>query len=307
MPELPEVETVARGLNRTVKGRKIVNVWTDWPKYFKLPKSEKEFKKHVIGRRIKRVSRRAKYVLIELSDNHLLVIHQKLTGHLLYGKWEPGTGNQRPAGWEKEKWLPVPFKGPLTDPMNRFIRLIFFLDSPRGGSRDNGKMLAFSDVRRFGKFLCGPRDEVMRHLEKLGPEPLNISFARFKKLFENKRGRIKQVLMSPEFIAGIGNIYADEVLYAAKIHPLSRAEKLKEKELRVLYRTIQSTLKKAIKLRGTSIDDFRDTAGEKGRFGETLKVYQKNGKPCPKGHTIERIVIAGRSAHFCPTEQKLYR
>jgi|SRR3989344_2596248 len=301
MPELPEVETVARGLNQTVKGRKIKDVWTDWPKYFRLPKGETAFKKCIVGRKITGAGRRAKYVLIALSGDYLLAIHQKMTGHLLYGFWKPGTGNRKPAGWEKEKWIPKPFSGPLTDPMNRFVRLIFFLD--------NKKMLAFSDVRRFGKVLCGPKDEVMNHLNGLGPEPLDpaFTFKKFKDLFLKKRGRIKQVIMNPEFIAGIGNIYADEILYAAKIHPLSRVEKLKDRELKAIYNATKKILVSAIKVRGTSIDDFRDLAGKKGGYSDIRMVYQRAGQKCPRGHIIKRIKIGGRSAHFCPTEQKLYK
>lgn len=302
MPELPEVETIARQLDRRIKGRKITGVWTDWPKYFKLPESEKEFKKCAVGRKIIGVRRRAKYVLIDLSGDHLLALHQKMTGHLLYGKWEKTEGKlPAPAGWEKEKWVPRPFKGPLTDPMNRFVRLVFFLD--------NKNMLALSDVRRFAKVLCGPREEVTKQLEKLGPEPLapSLTFKKFKELFTKRRGRIKPVLMTPEFIAGIGNIYADEILYVAKVHPLSRIEKLGERTLRALYNAMLSILKKAIELQGTSIDDYRAPDGRKGKYSEVRLVYQRTGQKCPRGHTVKRIVIGARSAHFCPVEQKLYQ
>ncbi len=113
--------------------------------------------------------------------------------------------------------------------------------------------------------------------------------------------------MDQSFIVGIGNIYSDEILYKAKIHPLSRVEKLKASQFRVLYLFIRKILKKAIKLRGTSIDDFRDTAGRKGKYGEVIMVYQKKGQKCPQGHVIKRIKLGGRSGHFCPVEQKLYK
>lgn len=302
MPELPEVETVAKGLNRTVKGRKIKDVWTDWPKYFKLSKSEKAFKRCVVGREITGAGRRAKYVLIELSGDYLLAIHQKMTGHLLYGRWQMVDGRlSKPTGWEKEKWLPQPFKGPLTDPMNRFIRLIFFLD--------NKKMLALSDVRRFAKVLCGPREKILAtsDLSKLGPEALGLNSREFIGLFNNKHGRIKQVLMDQNFIVGIGNIYSDEILYLAKIHPLSRVEKLGESQLQTIYKAIKKVLTKAITMHGTSIDDFRVPTGEKGKYGERRLVYQRAGQKCPHGHTIKRLKIGGRSAHYCPVEQKLYQ
>lgn len=300
MPELPEVETVVRDLNRKVKNRRIVDFWTDWPKYFRLPKTEKAFKKCVIKRNIVGARRRGKNILIELSGGHLLLIHQKMTGHLLYGKWKKNNNILKDnTDWEGQKWIPDPLKGKLTDPKNKYIRLIFFLD--------NEKMLALSDLRRFAKVLCGPKEKILASpdLKDLGPEPLELTFAQFKELFI-KKGRIKQVLMDQNFIVGIGNIYSDEILYLAKIHPLSRAEKLKENHLKAIYRALKSILTKAIKARGTSIDDFRDTSGTKGRYGRVLLVYQKTGKKCPHGHTIERLKIGGRSAHFCPKEQKLY-
>ena len=140
MPELPEVETIVRGLNRKIRGRKIIDLWTDWPKYFRFPKSEAEFRRHVIGKKILGVERRAKNVLIYLSDHHLLLIHQKISGHLLVGKWAVNNSRESVNGglfekWQEQKWIPdAPKNSSLWDPMNRFIRLIFFLDgglSPR--------------------------------------------------------------------------------------------------------------------------------------------------------------------------------
>lgn len=280
MPELPEVETITRGLNRKIKNRKITGLWTDWSKYGNL-------KKHVIGKKIIGVDRRAKNVLIHLSDNHLLLVHQKMSGHLMVGKWKK----------EKERWIPQPPAGPLTDPMNRFIRLIFFLD--------NGQMLALSDLRRFAKILCAPKEVIfsLPDLKELGPEPLEpqFTFEKFRKLFKSKKGRIKQVLMDPKFISGIGNIYADEILWFAKIHPLTRVESLKEKSLKTVYRAMKFILKKALKYRGTSIDDYRDAAGRRGRYDRVRYVYQREGEPCRRcGVKIKRIKVGGRSAHFCP-------
>ena len=299
MPELPEVETVVKGLNQKVRGLTIKNVWSDWPKYFKPHFSFKKFKHHVVGRKVIKASRRGKNILIELSDGHLMLIHQKMTGHLLVGTWrhnQKGDGRTKTSGF----WQPVK-AGPLQDPMNDFIHLMFFLN--------NGTQLALSDARKFAKVLCGPKEEVLKSedLKQLGPEPLDpdFNFNKFKRLFKSKRGRIKQVLMDQGFIAGIGNIYSDEILYGAKIHPLSRAEKLKEQQLKAIYRAMKKILKKAIKLRGTSIDDFRDTAGKKGYYAQARLVYQKEGEKCPKGHIIKRLKIGGRSAHYCPKEQEL--
>ena len=319
MPELPEVETIVRGLNQKVRGLTIRDVWSDWPKYFKPHKSLAKFKKHVVGKKIVKATRRGKNILIELlglprreqgkAGGHLLLIHQKMTGHLLVGKWQHnkgGDGRTRTSGhWQSRE------PGPLSDPINDFIHLMFFLS--------NGQQLALSDVRKFAKVLCASKVEILKSedLASLGPEPLegSFTFLKFKNLFRRnpltgsgpKQGKIKQVLMDQNFIAGIGNIYSDDILYDSKIHPLSRVEKLKEAQIQALYKSIKKILKKAVALRGTSIDDFRDTSGKKGKYTEVRLVYQKTGQKCPKGHTIERIKLGGRSAHFCLAEQKLYK
>jgi len=292
MPELPEVETIVQGLNKELKNRKIKDLWTDWPKYFRLPKGEEAFRKCVIGKKIISVTRRAKNVLINLSDDHLLLIHQKISGHLLVGKWRLANG-----GWKSA------ISGPLLkDRNNQYLRLIFFLD--------NGKMLALSDLRRFAKILCGPKEVVLNlpDLKNLGPEPLDpkFSFGKFKELFVGKKGRIKQVLMDQNFISGIGNIYADEILWVAKIHPLARTEKLKESDLKKIFNALKTVLKKALRLKGTSIDDYRDAYGRRGSYDLVRYVYQRENQPCPRCKTgIKRLKIGERSAHYCPKCQKL--
>lgn len=304
MPELPEVETIARGLDKKLKNRRITDLWTDWPKYFRLPKGENLFRKRIIGKKITSVHRRAKNILINLSDQHLLLVHQKMSGHLMVGKWKKAADSRKlPAVWQGQKWIPAaPFASPLWDPMNRFIRLIFFLDK--------GGMLALSDLRRFAKVLCGRKEIIgnLPDLKDLGPEPLSPSFnfLKFRNLFRGRRGRIKQVLMNPQFIAGIGNIYADEILWSAKIHPLRRVEGLKEKELKMIYKNTKIILKKALKLRGTSIDDYRDANGKRGGYDLVRFVYQREDESCLRCDTkIKRLKIGGRSAHFCPSCQRL--
>jgi len=301
MPELPEVQTVVNDLSRKIVGRKIIGVQTDWPKYFKFNKTEAEFKKHVIGKKITGVERRAKNILIHLSDNHLLLIHQKMTGHLLVGKYEKLSKKPTDGSW-RSLWKPVPFSGAMVDNRNDFIHLVFDLD--------NGQQLALSDVRKFAKVICAPAQVItnLAEIKNLGPEPLdkNFNFEKFKTLFKNKKGTIKQVLMNPYFISGIGNIYSDEILYLSKIHPLSRVEKLKDAQLRQIYKNIKVVLYRALKVRGTSIDDFRDTQGKPGTYDKIRLVYQKEGEKCRHGHIIKRITIGARSAHFCPKEQKLY-
>ena len=309
MPELPEVETIVGGLNKKARNQKIVDLWHDWPKYFKQIGGEKIFRKHVIGKKILEFRRRGKNILIHLSDDHLLLVHQKMSGHLLIGRWKKNEAvrfSTNKGGldksWSDQKWIPDHPQGPLTDPMNRFIRIIFFLDS--------GKMLALSDLRRFAKILCGPEQEIIAlpDLALLGPEPLEISFGEWKKLFDNKRGKIKQVLMDQNFLVGIGNIYADEILWLSKIHALTPVDKLKIKDLKTLYEATKKILKKALRLRGSSIDDYRDAEGRLGAYHTKRYVYQRESEPCQRcGTIIKRIKIGGRSAHFCPKCQKLYK
>jgi len=278
MPELPEVQTIVDELKKTVKNRRIVDLWTDWSKY-------RPIRHHVVGKKIIDIERRGKNILFSLSDNHLLLIHQKMSGHLLVGKWKSVKGI----------WVST-IPGPLLeDRNNQYIRLIFFLD--------NGKMLALSDLRRFAKILCGPKNIILNlpDIKDLGPEALSLSEKVFIELFKKKKGILKSVLMNQNFIAGIGNIYSDEIVWLAKIHPQKRIEKLTLKNLKDLYRAMIKILLKALKLRGTSIDDYRTANGERGRYDLVRYVYQREGKLCQRcGTLIKRIKIGGRSAHFCP-------
>lgn len=291
MPELPEVETIVRDLNQKVLGRTFVDLWADFKKLIKRPKDFKKFKKEIKGRKIEKIRRRAKNILFDLSGNKTLLIHQKLTGHLLLGKWQ----------WEKGGWVSkVP--GPLSqDPMNRFLHLIFWLD--------NGQMLALSDLRKFAKVELWERKELSqsKDIQSLGPEPLekDFTFKKFKECLKNKKGKIKQVLMDQTVIAGIGNIYSDEILWGAKIHPLKEISKLSEDKLKKVYQIIKKILKKAIKVKGESISDFRTLSGEKGGFDPLRKVYRREGEKCSRCATIiKRLKLVGRSAHYCPKCQK---
>ena len=291
MPELPEVETIARELKKKIVGLRITGVWADREKPLKQSGGLKKFLKEVKNKKIVNVRRRAKFVVIDLEGPKTIFIHQKISGHLLYGKWKKDKGE-----WKAAK------PGPLRDdPQNKYLRIIFFLN--------NGSQVALSDLRRFGKvLLVGDKElENLKELKKLGPEPLEINFNQLKKLFEKKKGRLKPVLMDPYFIAGIGNIYSDEILWDAGYHPLARVEKLKEKDLKKIFGSIWKILKKAIKYQGDSMDDYRLPSGEKGRYQNIQKAYQQTGKKCAKndGGTIQRIKVGGRSAHFCSKHQKL--
>jgi len=292
MPELPEVETAVRDLNKTILGRKIEDVWSDARKIVKHPKTFGKFRKIIIGKRIEKVSRKAKNILIEFSSGEILLIHQKMTGHLLVGNWE----------LKNSAWKPVR-SGPLDDPMNRFLHLIFWLD--------DGRMLALSDLRKFAKVLLMDSVKLFQipELANLGPDALDKSFTgdKLKQILKLEKGKIKQVLMDQEVISGIGNIYSDEILWAARIHPSRKACGLDSKEVGLIYASMVEILNKAIKLKGDSMSDYRLITGEKGSFQDVQNVYQREGKSCLRkdGGIILRIKIGGRSAHFCPKCQKM--
>lgn len=293
MPELPEVETTIRDLKKKVLNRTFVGVWTDFPKNIKKPAKVGEFKKEIIGRKIEGIWRRAKNIIFDLSGGKALLVHQKMTGHLLYGKWVE----------DKGAWRAVT-PGPLSDdPMNRFLHLIFWLD--------DGCQLALSDLRKFAKIELYNRTELLESKEfgSLGPEPLEkgFTFGKFMEAMGRKRkGKIKQVLMDPYVIAGIGNIYSDEILWDARIHPTKDISKLDEDEFSGIYRALRRILPEAIKLGGESFSDFRRPSGEKGNFDLLRKAYRREGEKCERcGTIIKRMKIGGRSAHYCPKCQRL--
>jgi len=289
MPELPEVTTMVKGLKQKVLERTIVDVWTDAEKLIKIPKSFEDFKKGLVGKKIKDVRRRGKIILVELDGNKNLLIHPKMTGHFLVGKWE-----KKARAWEPLE------KGPLGDPMNRFVHLIFWLD--------NGLMVAFSDLRKFGRIELWDTEQLpgAQIIQGLGTDALDLTFEKFKEIIKKaKKKKIKQLLMDQKLIAGIGNIYSGEILFQAGVHPFRSADSLKQDELKKIHKAIGNILKKAIGLAGSSVSDFRRTSGTKGKFQEIIKVYRREGQKCSKcGTIIERKKIGGRSAHFCEKCQK---
>jgi len=312
MPELPEVETTVKDLREKILGRKIEDVWTDFRKMIKKPKDFKCFKKEIKRKKIKNIRRRGKNILIDLSGNKTLLIHQKLTGHLLLGRWRVEKGGRISTfpPLSRKEWVPAKkiqwkslLPGPLMeDPMNRFLHLIFWLDDEQ--------MLALSDLRKFAKAELWDSDKLNQSegIKNLGPEPLGKSFTfeKFQEILKNKRGKIKQILMNQQVIAGIGNIYSDETLWEAEVHPSKDVSKLSQEELKKIYQAIKKILGKAIKVKGESISDFRRISGEKGGFDLLRKVYRKEGKKCSRcGTIIKKIKLAGRSAHFCPNCQLL--
>lgn len=272
MPELPEVETVVRDLRASLVGRTITGVHLDWPRSI-ASSSPAEFAKALAGRRVRTVGRRGKYVVIGLDAGHLL-IHLKMSGRLLM----------------------VPYDAPA----DKHVHVTFDLD--------NGMELRFQDVRKFGRvYLVAEVSEVT---SALGPEPLSDQFTLdlFRHLLERRTGRLKSLLLNQEFLAGLGNIYADETLFAARLHPLRKANTLTPLEQENLYHAIRTVLRQAVASRGTTLTDggYTDTDGQSGAYQLQIAVYGQTGNPCPRcGTPIERIVLGGRSSHFCPRCQPL--
>ncbi|HEY4505472.1 MAG TPA: bifunctional DNA-formamidopyrimidine glycosylase/DNA-(apurinic or apyrimidinic site) lyase [Candidatus Paceibacterota bacterium] len=299
MPELPEVTTTVAGLNEVLPRLSITDAWTDYFSHTKNKRNDtikskkyfEYFRKEIIGKKVKSAERRGKNVLIHLSGNKTVLIHMKMTGHLLHGKYE----------WNGKTWRST--EKLLTDPFNQFIRLIFTLS--------NGKHLAFSDMRRFAKvvlFETNKKNEFV-DLAGLGPEPLdNLSLKTFKtQLMKKPSGKIKTVLMDQSIVAGIGNIYSDEILWTAGVHPERRVKTLKDVEVKNMWKAMKVILKSSIKMGGDSMSDYRNVHGEKGRFQNAHKVYRRTKEKCLRKNcsgTIKRKVIGGRSGHFCDTHQK---
>jgi formamidopyrimidine-DNA glycosylase len=295
MPELPEVETTVNDLNQKVRNRTFVDVWTDFEKMIKKPPGFEKFKRDIQGKTILKVRRRAKNILFDLSQDMVLLVHQKLTGHFLYGRWKFEGGI-----WRSE------LKGNLAAPINRFIHLVFFLD--------NGDQIALSDLRKFAKAELWSAKELegSKEMRELGCEPMEeeFTFEKFKECLLSRRGKIKQILMDQNAIAGIGNIYSDEILWKAKVHPCSRLDSLDDEQLKAIYKSAKSILASAIKLRGTTVlsnvEEYRGVSGGRGGYQARLKVYRRDGLSCPVcGGKVERLKMNGRSWHFCPKCQKL--
>ena len=302
MPELPEVQTTVNGLNTVLPGLSISCVWSDYQnklhalkKHIKSKDYFKEFERELAGKKFLKVTRRGKNILVHLSGDITMLIHMKMTGHVMYGKYKQ----------EKSVWRSV-VKGPLTDPFNQFIHLVLTLS--------NGFHLVLSDVRKFAKVLILKTSELEKHpdLLPLGPEPLDptFSFTVFKsQLLKKPNWKIKAALLDQTLIAGIGNIYSDEILWIAGVHPLSKVAEIPEKNLQAMWTATKNVLKKSIGMGGDSLSDYRNAFGEKGGFQLCHNAYRQTGKKCPKkecGGIIERLKVVGRSAHFCPKHQKIF-
>lgn len=276
MPELPEVETVVRGLRERVVGETIARVTLNAP-----PKSTlvspsfkgRSFATMLKGRTIERITRRGKNILIGLSGNLTLWVHLKMTGHF----------------YHKSKDLPI----------EKHDLVIFDFESTDHGS---GMHLRFNDYRRFGRLRLFTDAELFQQkgLVELGPEPLEISKDDFVALCHRRPRQIKQALLDQSFLAGVGNIYADESLHFSKIHPKKLTTKIAKPKLRELLGHIQRLMKKSIRLMGTSVDTYAGVNGQVGQFQKYLIVYNREGEPCTMcGHPIIREKIGSRSAHYC--------
>jgi len=267
MPELPEVETIARVLRKggpsgpAITGKTITGVQVSWPKTVAVPDGQ-AFKKLIIGQKILDIGRRAKYLVFKL-DVDTLVIHLRMSGDLLVGY----TGEQ----------------------LGNHVRVSFELDDEW--------QLAFNDTRKFGRIWLLEDPQTLFH--KLGPEPFDpaLTGQAFWQRLQRYRRQIKPLLLDQSFIAGIGNIYADEALHLSKIHPQSQADNLSREQAENLIRNIQLVLKEGIRRNGASIDwVYRG-----GDFQNYFRVYQQTGEPCVTCSTpIERIVVGQRGTHFCP-------
>jgi len=300
VPELPEVQTTINGLNEVLPNQKIVDVWSSYNSpYFKGKENIKDkkyflkFKKNILNSPVKKAERIGKNILIHLKNGITILIHMKMTGHLLYGKYKK----------ENNDWRAVE-DGPLQDPFNRHIRLVFELG--------NGKHISFSDMRKFAKVMFIKTNQLKNHtdLKDIAPDPFKLSQKRFiERIRQKKSGRIKNILMDQTLVSGIGNIYSDEILFETGIHPETNISLINDKKLGEIYTEAKKVLKRGINFGGDSTSDYRNIKGERGDFQNKHKVYRKTGAPCPKkgcSGEIIRKVVGGRSAHFCNKHQKLY-
>lgn len=280
MPELPEVETVVRGLRKTVLHNTISKVLVDAP-----PKSivvsesfkNKSFESILKNKTIQQINRRGKNILIDLSDDITLWVHLKMTGHFYY--------KQSDSLKEKHDLVMFHFNNP-----------------------DNNHKLIFNDYRRFGRLRLFYTNELFEQkgLKELGPEPLEISADNFVQLCKSKNRMIKPALLDQSLIVGIGNIYADEALYSSKIHPRRIMSSLSKKKLIELHGHIQRILSMAIDNMGSSVDTYTGVNGESGKFQTYLKAYGRENEQCERcQRKIVREKIGSRSAHYCLKCQKL--
>jgi formamidopyrimidine-DNA glycosylase len=287
MPELPEVETIRIGLAKLLPGLKITNVSFDWPKSF--PNAPQDVKQFLIGAKVVSVARRGKALLMELDSKYTLAIHLKMTGQLVYvGAERFGAGHPTDS-----------LVGKLPD---KSTRVIFNLN--------NNAKLFFNDQRKFGWVRLIPTAEVnnIDFFKKIGPEPLAADFTAekfYERLQRRKNSGIKAALLDQTVIAGVGNIYADESLWGAKIHPSQTINKINKPIINELFKQLIGVLKLSIEKGGSTDKNYVNHEGKKGSYLSFAQVFRREGKPCPRcGTVIIKIRVAGRGTHICPKEQK---
>jgi formamidopyrimidine-DNA glycosylase len=266
MPELPEVETIKRDLEKTVLGKKIIGVVINNPAVIRQP-GPKEFQAGLKDAVIKNILRRAKVLILELSSGKSLTIHLKMTGQLVF----PGNG--------------------------KTSRVSFRLSG--------GTILDFNDQRLFAELRLLDDWRQLKFIKELGPEPFDLTAQSFKGLFTGRKTRIKPLLMDQTFISGIGNLYAAEILFRAKINPGRSAASLTEGEKECLFKEIITVLDEAIKCGGSSIDDYVRVSGKPGNYAQKHRIYGRQGKACLVCKTtIKKVNMGGRGTCFCPRCQK---
>ena len=285
MPELPEVETVARGLRRAILGRRIVSVTLGKTDFIDDPVA---LEQHLPGRLIEAVERYGKFMLLRLSAaaspgriptngddaTASLLVHLGMTGQIV----------PRPAAQPKEK--------------HTHVCLLL----------DDGRELRYTDARRFGRIAYLTEKPLAEELLGFGADPLEVSEEEFASRICGRRARIKALLLNQSVLRGVGNIYTDESLWRAKIHPARRGAQLSKKQAGTLRRALQEILKKAIVMRGSSISDFLDAEGEPGDYQRRHRAYGREGKACLRCKSaIRRGIVAGRSSYFCPKCQRAPR
>lgn len=280
MPELPEVETVARGLQAEIAGRRILSVTLGKTDFMDDPVL---LEKELPGRRIRAVERYGKFLLLRLADRGeasnsetegALLVHLGMTGLL----------------------MPLP----VSEPQAKHTHVVMLLD--------DGRELRYIDPRRFGRMAYLAGDGLRAELRRFGADPLESGLEEFTKSIQSRRARIKALLLDQHVLRGVGNIYADESLWKAKIHPAHQGARLRREQAENLFRALQSILQKAIALRGSSISDFLDAEGLPGDYQRHHRVYGREGKGCVRCKTqIRRVIVAGRSSYFCPNCQKAPR
>lgn len=307
MPELPEVEYTARQMQESVVGETIDSVSVFWERTVSYPVLE-DFQAEIAGRRIERVRRRAKLIVVDLSGGMLMTMHRRMTGNLLLlpSHWKVDTSLREadPTRWKVQgpRFTPDEVRPEDTDLLDYrqpfYCRTCFHFES--------GKLLLFNDLRKFGKLQLWPCEQEATLFAAFGPEPLDALFTPelLGVALAGRKTPIKQTLLQQEVVAGLGNIYADEALYYANIHPLRPAGSLSPDELYRLHEGIVAVLSSGIEHGGTSFSDYRDLQGRRGENANHLKVYQHQGESCVRcASPIERIVVGQRSTHFCPTCQ----